>query len=175
SCWRKHGKQRAYCMFPRMCVPTLKDARHPVPRQGDRLWRINCQQTRLTEQSALFAFTGLSRACQTCSKGDYRRSPSPLRVRELLARSCVQTGILMSIRPIISFSKTSTPKQGSVIVLATDGAKLSEAAKAADPSGVLGRAIEVAEFTGKLAGSVEVLAPHGFDLDRVAVVGVGKL
>ncbi|MBI1620275.1 leucyl aminopeptidase [Aquamicrobium zhengzhouense] len=81
----------------------------------------------------------------------------------------------MSIRPTISFSKTSTPKQGSVIVLATDGAKLSEAAKAADPSGVLGRAIEVAEFTGKLAGSVEVLAPHGFDLDRVAVVGVGKL
>ncbi len=80
----------------------------------------------------------------------------------------------MSMRPTIAFAKVSAPKKGSVVLLAGDGASLAGSAASCDPEGVLARALGVAEFTGKLASSVEVLAPHGTPYDRIAVVGTGK-
>ena len=80
----------------------------------------------------------------------------------------------MSIRPSISFARIATPKKGSVVVLATEGGTLSDAARACDPSGVLDRAFSVADFTGKLAASVDLLAPQGTEYDRLVVLGAGK-
>ena len=80
----------------------------------------------------------------------------------------------MSIRPTIAFAKIATPKKGSVVVLATDGGTLGEAAMAVDPQGLLKRAFGVTEFSGKLGASVEVLAPYGAEFDRLAAVGTGK-
>ena len=81
----------------------------------------------------------------------------------------------MSIRPTIAFAKIGTPKKGSVVILAADGGTLGESAGACDPQGVLTKAFGVTEFSGKLGASVEVLAPHGTDFDRLTAVGAGKI
>ena len=80
----------------------------------------------------------------------------------------------MSTRPSITFARIATPKKGSVVVLAAEGGTLSEAALACDPQGVLKKAAGVADFTGKLAATLEVLAPHDTGYDRLVVIGAGK-
>ena len=80
----------------------------------------------------------------------------------------------MSNPPVIAFAKIATPKKGSVILLAADGAVLTEKAKACDPGEVLKKAFAVTEFTGKLASSVDLLAPEGVGYDRLSVLGTGK-
>jgi leucyl aminopeptidase len=80
----------------------------------------------------------------------------------------------MSARPVISFARHAAPRKGTAFVLAAEGGGLGEAARAVDPSGVLARAFRAAAFTGKLAASVEVLAPEGSPLDRLVAIGAGK-
>jgi leucyl aminopeptidase len=80
----------------------------------------------------------------------------------------------MSIRPSIAFARIATPKKGSVVVLAGDGGALSDAALACDPQGVLKKAFGIADFSGKLAASLDVLAPRGTDYDRLVAIGAGK-
>ncbi|WP_292894378.1 leucyl aminopeptidase [Nitratireductor sp.] len=80
----------------------------------------------------------------------------------------------MTDRPSVSFAKFAMPGKGTVIVLANEGGGLGEKAKACDPEGVLARAFEVSGFSGKLAKSVEVLAPAGSQLDRLTAIGAGK-
>ncbi|MEO3998700.1 leucyl aminopeptidase [Mesorhizobium sp. CAU 1732] len=80
----------------------------------------------------------------------------------------------MALRPSITFAKITTPKKGSVLVIAADGGVLSEAADACDPQGILKKAFGIAEYKGKLATTLEVLAPYGTDFDRIAAVGAGK-
>ncbi|MFC6488781.1 leucyl aminopeptidase [Nitratireductor sp. GCM10026969] len=80
----------------------------------------------------------------------------------------------MTERPTVAFAKLSPPKKGSVIVLAPEGGALGEAARACDPAGILPKAFAAADFKGKLADTVEALAPQGTDYDRIAVVGAGK-
>ncbi|CDX56172.1 aminopeptidase A, a cyteinylglycinase [Mesorhizobium plurifarium] len=81
----------------------------------------------------------------------------------------------MTSRPSISFAKFAAPKKGSVFVFAADGGGLGEAAKACDPAGALTRAFPVADFSGKFASSVEVLAPEGTSVDRLVAIGAGKV
>lgn len=81
----------------------------------------------------------------------------------------------MSQRPSIAFAKFSAPKNGTVFVLSADEGGLSDAAKACDPGKTLERAFPVAEFTGKFASTVEVLAPEGASLDRLVAIGAGKM
>ncbi|MFB9983140.1 leucyl aminopeptidase [Mesorhizobium kowhaii] len=81
----------------------------------------------------------------------------------------------MSQRPSIAFAKFSAPKTGTVFVLSADEGGLSDAARACDPGKTLERAFPVAEFTGKFASSVEVLAPEGTSLDRLVAIGAGKV
>ncbi|MEM8813255.1 MAG: leucyl aminopeptidase, partial [Pseudomonadota bacterium] len=50
----------------------------------------------------------------------------------------------------------------------TIGQKLNEAS-----GGALDRAMKVAEFTGKAKARLEILAPHGLELDRICLVGIG--
>lgn len=80
----------------------------------------------------------------------------------------------MSVRPSISFAKTAAPKKGTVVLLAGEGGTLSPQALACDPSGVLKKAFAVADYKGKLAATLDVIAPAGTDYDRIIVVGTGK-
>ncbi|MFC5583842.1 leucyl aminopeptidase [Nitratireductor kimnyeongensis] len=80
----------------------------------------------------------------------------------------------MTDRPSVSFAKFAMPGKGTVIVLASEGGGLGEKAQTCDPEGVFARAFEVSGFSGKLAKSVEVLAPAGSQLDRLTAIGVGK-
>lgn len=81
----------------------------------------------------------------------------------------------MTSRPSISFAKPGMPKKGSVIVLATEGGALSDAAKACDPGDTFARAFPVADFNGKFTSVVEVLAPQGTQFDRLVALGAGKV
>ena len=80
----------------------------------------------------------------------------------------------MSIRPTIAFAKIDAPVKGTVVVLAADGGALAAPAAALDAQGQLARAFSVADFTGKLAAGLEVLAPHEAGCDRFVAIGVGK-
>lgn len=80
----------------------------------------------------------------------------------------------MSERPTVAFTKFSAPKKGSVIVLAPEGVQLGEPAAACDPADILPRIFATAEFKGKLAATVEALAPQGTEYDRLVAVGTGK-
>lgn len=85
----------------------------------------------------------------------------------------------MSPRPSIAFAKFAAPqtaagRKGTVFVLSAEDGGLSGSAQAYDPDKTLERAFPVAEFTGKLAGVVEVLAPQGTSLDRLVAIGAGK-
>ncbi|WP_192256458.1 leucyl aminopeptidase [Mesorhizobium silamurunense] len=81
----------------------------------------------------------------------------------------------MTSRPSIAFAKFAAPKKGSVFVLAAEGGGLGDAAKACDPAGALARAFPVADFSGKFASTVEVLAPEGTSVDRLVAIGAGKV
>ncbi|RWA73298.1 leucyl aminopeptidase [Mesorhizobium sp.] len=81
----------------------------------------------------------------------------------------------MNSRPSIAFAKFAAPKKGSVFLLAADGGGLGDAAKACDPAGALARAFPVADFSGKFASPVEVLAPGGTSVDRLVAIGAGKV
>lgn len=80
----------------------------------------------------------------------------------------------MAKQPTISFAKFSTPAQGSVVLLAIEGGALGAHAAACDPGDVAPRALAAADFKGRLAAVVEILAPSGSSLDRIVVVGAGK-
>ena len=85
----------------------------------------------------------------------------------------------MNPRPSIAFAKFAAPqtaanRKGTVFVLSADDGGLSDAARAYDPGKTLERAFPVAEFTGKFAGVVEILAPEGASLDRLVAIGAGK-
>ncbi|RWP32124.1 leucyl aminopeptidase [Mesorhizobium sp.] len=81
----------------------------------------------------------------------------------------------MTSRPSIAFARFAVPKKGSVFMLAANDGGLGDAAKACDPAKTLERAFPVADFSGKFAGLVEVLAPEGTSLDRLVAVGAGKV
>ncbi|MCV0397741.1 MAG: leucyl aminopeptidase [Rhizobiaceae bacterium] len=80
----------------------------------------------------------------------------------------------MSQKVQISFTKFGTPKAAVVAVLAAVGPAVGENARQCDPAGALTRAFGIAEFTGKLASDVDVLAPEGASHDRLLAIGVGK-
>jgi leucyl aminopeptidase len=80
----------------------------------------------------------------------------------------------MPAQPAIAFARLATPARGTAVVLAAEGGKLGAAAAALDAGGQLSRAFQVADFTGKLAAHVEVLAPHDIGCDRLVAVGAGK-
>ncbi|TPK75001.1 leucyl aminopeptidase [Mesorhizobium sp. B2-4-18] len=86
----------------------------------------------------------------------------------------------MNPRPSIAFAKFAAPqaaasRKGTVFVLSADNGGLSDAARAYDPGKTLDRAFPIAEFTGKLAGIVEILAPETTSLDRLVAIGAGKV
>ncbi|PZO77163.1 MAG: leucyl aminopeptidase [Mesorhizobium amorphae] len=81
----------------------------------------------------------------------------------------------MTSRPSIAFSSFEPAETGTVIVLVPDGASLDAHGEATDPTGALKRAFAVAEFSGKVGASIELLAPREGGPDRLIAIGAGKL
>lgn len=75
----------------------------------------------------------------------------------------------------ITFAKPQLPKSGSLALLIGERETPSGLWQMAEEAtnGVLGRALKVAEFSGKKGQSVTVLAP-ALGLNRVVAVGIGK-
>ena len=80
----------------------------------------------------------------------------------------------------IAVAKAALPKSGALVLLLEEGAAMdaptAALAKDADEAtgGAIGRALKVAEFTGKKGQSVTILSP-GAGLSRVVAIGLGKL
>jgi leucyl aminopeptidase len=75
----------------------------------------------------------------------------------------------------IAFVRPSLPKSGALVLLVHEGEKPSGVWQHADEAtgGAIARALEVADFKGGKAKSVNILAP-GAGLSRVIVIGLGK-
>jgi leucyl aminopeptidase len=76
----------------------------------------------------------------------------------------------------ITFATAASPKNGTLVVFAEDGAKLSAPAQVADKTsnGQITRAIKAAKFRGKRDSILEIIAPTG-NYDRIFVVGLGNV
>ncbi|MEM1049639.1 MAG: leucyl aminopeptidase [Pseudomonadota bacterium] len=77
--------------------------------------------------------------------------------------------------PTIAFSKPDTPSKGTVILGFSEGGPLGDHARALDEAsgGAIERAMAVAEFKGKKKSILEIIAPHGLELDRIYLIGLG--
>ena len=77
--------------------------------------------------------------------------------------------------PEISFADPALPTSGALVLLIGEGDTPAGIWRAADEAtaGAIGRALSVAEFTGKKGQSTTILAP-GAGLARVVAVGLGK-
>jgi leucyl aminopeptidase len=80
----------------------------------------------------------------------------------------------MAKLPIISFSDLAAPAKGAVVFLMGTETGLGKIAGLLDGDGRLAKALEIADFKGKLGTSVEMLAPGG-DFDKFVVVGCGNI
>ncbi|WP_099866294.1 leucyl aminopeptidase [Pararhizobium haloflavum] len=80
----------------------------------------------------------------------------------------------MSRKANIAFSKLAAPTKGTVVILAGEDRQLGELALQIAPQALYDRAFKAADFSGKAMKTVEILAPHDSDLDRIVVVGAGK-
>ncbi len=79
--------------------------------------------------------------------------------------------------PSIAFAKPVVAEAGSLVVLVAEDLALAPAAAALDTAtgGALTRAMAKADFKGKGFATLDILAPAGTELDRVVVVGLGKI
>ncbi len=77
----------------------------------------------------------------------------------------------------ISFGKPDLPNKGAAVVMAMEDSALAPSAKALDEKteGWLARAIETSRFEGKKDQTLQLLTPPGTELDRVMVLGLGKV
>lgn len=80
----------------------------------------------------------------------------------------------MSAKYQISFAKTARMDGGLAILLKLSGDRPPAGAAEADPAGIFAKAAGIAEFTGKSATVLDIIAPHGSAFDRIAVIGLGK-
>jgi leucyl aminopeptidase len=76
----------------------------------------------------------------------------------------------------ISFAKFVLPGEGAVVLPVLEGKVLSSAGADLDgrTGGALGRAMAAGKFEGKKDQTLTVLAPHGTELSRVLLIGLGK-
>lgn len=84
----------------------------------------------------------------------------------------------MTFKPTtFSFSDLRVPESGVVVILAEEGGALTPAGKTLDKAsgGVIARAAKINGFNGQSKSSMDLVAPSGLKLDRLIVVGTGKL
>ncbi|CAH0340224.1 leucyl aminopeptidase [Rhizobium sp. CECT 9324] len=80
----------------------------------------------------------------------------------------------MSTKLSIAFTKSQAVTGGVAILLKTAEAETPAGLADADPAGVYARASKVGKFTGKAMATLDIVAPHGSEADRLVVVGLGK-
>ena len=77
----------------------------------------------------------------------------------------------------LSFSSLALPKSGSVLLLVSQGGKLTGPAGQIDKQlkGAVTRAMKVQSFKGAKGKDLTLLAPAGTDLKKVIILGIGKV
>ncbi len=75
----------------------------------------------------------------------------------------------------VKFSALSVPQSGALVLTVAKGAKFAGFGAEVDAAtgGQLSRAMKAADFTGKQASILDVVAPNGLKLDRIYLVGLG--
>ncbi len=83
----------------------------------------------------------------------------------------------MAPLPSISISKPAAPKRGVAVVYTDESLGLGSAAAEIDAAagGAIKRSIKAASFKGAAMSTIDILAPEGVELDRIVVVGMGKM
>ncbi|MGR9503356.1 leucyl aminopeptidase [Rhizobium leguminosarum] len=81
----------------------------------------------------------------------------------------------MSIKMEISFSKSAKLSGGLAILLKTVEADSAAGAETVDPAGVIAKAARIARFSAKSMGALDIVAPEGAPVDRIVVIGLGKV
>ncbi|VVT16075.1 leucyl aminopeptidase [Rhizobium sp. EC-SD404] len=74
----------------------------------------------------------------------------------------------------IAFAKSAKSNEGVAVFLAPAKDRLPASLAAVDPGGVVAKAAEIAEFSGKSLSAVDVLAPVGATMNRIMVLGTGE-
>jgi leucyl aminopeptidase len=94
-----------------------------------------------------------------------------------MQHSIQASGNIMAKAPKISFSQLKPSLAGTVIILADENLGLGATAKRAlAPAGqLLSRAAKSEGFKGKLGKSLDLIAPSSLSIDRLIVLGLGKL
>ncbi|PTW60433.1 leucyl aminopeptidase [Breoghania corrubedonensis] len=82
----------------------------------------------------------------------------------------------MAELPSIGFSKPAVPKKGVAVVFTDESLSLGAAASEIDAAsdGAITRAMKVAGYKGAAMAGLDIVAPAGVKLERIAVVGLGK-
>ena len=77
----------------------------------------------------------------------------------------------------VNFARPSLPATGIAVVCVTSGGKLTASAEKLDKKtgGALKRAIRSSRFKGEIGQSLNIMAPSGVRLDRIILVGLGKV
>ncbi|TCA53614.1 hypothetical protein E0H71_15350 [Rhizobium leguminosarum bv. viciae] len=81
----------------------------------------------------------------------------------------------MSVKMEISFSKSAKLSGGLAILLKTAEADSAAGAETVDPAGVIAKAARIARFSAKSMGALDIVAPEGAPVDRIVVIGLGKV
>ncbi|MDJ0930828.1 leucyl aminopeptidase [Breoghania sp.] len=83
----------------------------------------------------------------------------------------------MAELPSISFSKPTAPKKGTAVIFTDESLALGIAASEIDAAtnGAVTRAIKASAFKGASMASLDIVAPAGGKLDRIAVIELGKI
>ncbi|MEZ5791293.1 MAG: leucyl aminopeptidase [Nitratireductor sp.] len=78
----------------------------------------------------------------------------------------------MAKQPAIQFAKPALPSEGAIVLLIPTDGKLPPIAGALDHDGRISQAMKTAEFTGKNATVLEIMAPAS-GIDRLVLAGIG--
>ncbi len=84
----------------------------------------------------------------------------------------------MAESPKISFNSVSPTKSGgTLVVFCDDGLKFGPSATVAlgSAAGLVARAAKAEQFTGKSGSALELVVPEGLKVDRLVVLGTGKV
>ena len=83
----------------------------------------------------------------------------------------------MADAPKIAFGSFAAPQRGVLVVFCDDGLKFGPATAKAlgSATGLVARAAKTERFTGKSGKSLDLIMPEGLKVDRLTVIGAGKL
>ena len=83
----------------------------------------------------------------------------------------------MADAPKLGFGPFAAPSQGVLVVFCDDGLKFGPATAKVlgSATGLVARAAKAERFTGKNGKSLDLIMPEGLKVDRLVVIGLGKI